>query len=517
MTDRDPEPGAHLEEEPQEERGAPGSRDTGSDEPAGGPVDRPAGTSTPMTTRPSTRRSRPRATHRRFSPAAGSPSQERRSARPPPATTGSHVRNPPDHEETIMTEQPDGGTRDIADDGTQENAEAGTDGGRSSRGPALSVGGEQEPGGEMPPYDGRQASGQVDDDGSDYRDGARVGGATGPVVSSQGSASPTRKTLSVARPVHPAMSSRLPSSRPPPTARTRETIRASDRPTSRARSAARTTEADPRACWSHRGLTRAGRCCSCATRTRRTGRATAVRTTPRRSSATAGPARSTRASSSWRGVRRRLAVPGADRRRHRHRGPARSPRGRGVLGRASALLDRVGAATHRQLHGGAVPRHAPVGSSAALAEGVVAGGVPHHSFHVFCIYPWVGLLGDDRRGAHALTVLDRCRIRWGQVRAVDRRTRWSSSRGRCCTTAGRLFLGEPERETAECSVDGSDAGVTCSAGDWVSLHWEWVCDRLTDAAGRRRCAATRCTTSTSSTTASITPGALHRARLISVG
>jgi hypothetical protein len=38
-------PGAHLEEEPQDERGAPGSRDTGSDEPAGGPTARPTGTS----------------------------------------------------------------------------------------------------------------------------------------------------------------------------------------------------------------------------------------------------------------------------------------------------------------------------------------------------------------------------------------------------------------------------------------------------------------------------------------
>jgi hypothetical protein len=37
-------PGARLPEEPQEERGPPGSRDTGSDEPSGGPVDRPAGT-----------------------------------------------------------------------------------------------------------------------------------------------------------------------------------------------------------------------------------------------------------------------------------------------------------------------------------------------------------------------------------------------------------------------------------------------------------------------------------------
>jgi hypothetical protein len=39
------EPGEHLEEEPQAERGAQGSRDTGSDEPSGGPVDRPAGKS----------------------------------------------------------------------------------------------------------------------------------------------------------------------------------------------------------------------------------------------------------------------------------------------------------------------------------------------------------------------------------------------------------------------------------------------------------------------------------------
>ncbi|MGI9083847.1 MAG: hypothetical protein ACR2FE_00975 [Aeromicrobium sp.] len=38
-------PGENLEEEPQEERGPEGSRDEGSDEPGGGPVDRPAGTS----------------------------------------------------------------------------------------------------------------------------------------------------------------------------------------------------------------------------------------------------------------------------------------------------------------------------------------------------------------------------------------------------------------------------------------------------------------------------------------
>lgn len=42
MTDA---PGEQLEEEPQHERGAPGSRDTGADGPSGGPSDRPSGTS----------------------------------------------------------------------------------------------------------------------------------------------------------------------------------------------------------------------------------------------------------------------------------------------------------------------------------------------------------------------------------------------------------------------------------------------------------------------------------------
>ncbi len=43
MNDDGTEPAAHLQAEPQAERGAPGSRDTGSDQPGGGPVDRPTG------------------------------------------------------------------------------------------------------------------------------------------------------------------------------------------------------------------------------------------------------------------------------------------------------------------------------------------------------------------------------------------------------------------------------------------------------------------------------------------
>ena len=77
-----------------------------------------------------------------------------------------------------------------------------------------------------------------------------------------------------------------------------------------------------------------------------------------------------------------------------------------------------------------------------LAEGVLAGGVPHHSFHVFGVYPWVGLLGDDRKASHALMVLDRCRIRWGKVIALHGDQATVEYRPLCWD--GRLLtLGEP--------------------------------------------------------------------------
>ena len=114
-----------------------------------------------------------------------------------------------------------------------------------------------------------------------------------------------------------------------------------------------------------------------------------------------------------------------------------------------------------------------------LAEGVLAGGVPHHSFHVFGVYPWVGLLGNDRMTKHALTVLDRCRVRWGKVIAAhgDQTTVESRTLG----WDGRLLsLGEPATETARLALDGTMLAGDIGPGDWVALHWDWVCDKLTD-------------------------------------
>lgn len=112
-----------------------------------------------------------------------------------------------------------------------------------------------------------------------------------------------------------------------------------------------------------------------------------------------------------------------------------------------------------------------------LAETIPAGGTAHHSFHVFCVYPWLGLLGDGQ-GGEPLRILDQCRIRWGRVvSCVDGEAVVRSQPLRF--TNRQLELGPPRVETATAAVDGLGFATDLCPGDWVSLHWRWVCDRLT--------------------------------------
>ena len=111
-----------------------------------------------------------------------------------------------------------------------------------------------------------------------------------------------------------------------------------------------------------------------------------------------------------------------------------------------------------------------------IVDAVAAGAVPHHTFHVFAVYPWLGLLrtGDT---SQPLTVLDQCRITPGLVHGVDGETvevlapslDWDGN---------RLALGWWKRRTARFSENGLGF-VAPKPGDWVSLHWNFVCDRLT--------------------------------------
>lgn len=113
-----------------------------------------------------------------------------------------------------------------------------------------------------------------------------------------------------------------------------------------------------------------------------------------------------------------------------------------------------------------------------VSDGVIAGGVPDHNFAVLVVSPWIQLMRDDRKAPTAVAQLDRCRIRWGQV--VSLIGDEAVVRIRPLVWDGiRLMLGDPCMETAKIAADGTGFLTDLQVGDIVSLHWDWVCDRLT--------------------------------------
>ena len=97
-------------------------------------------------------------------------------------------------------------------------------------------------------------------------------------------------------------------------------------------------------------------------------------------------------------------------------------------------------------------------------------------FHVFGVYPWFGLLREGRVD-QPLRVLDRCRIRWGRVVSVAGAEAVVLSRP-LLWDGRRLHLGEPRDERAMVGLDGLGLAGTVRPADWCSLHWDWVCERL---------------------------------------
>jgi hypothetical protein len=141
-----------------------------------------------------------------------------------------------------------------------------------------------------------------------------------------------------------------------------------------------------------------------------------------------------------------------------------------------------------------------------LVAPVPAGARPHHSFHVFAVYPWLGLIRSGVIEA-PLRVLDRCRIRWGLVEAVSGeravvRTRLLEWDGHA------LVLGAARSEEAIVGVDGHALAQSLSAGDVCALHWDWVCARLDDRQHRALQRWTRHTLATVNATAFPAPAAV---------
>ncbi len=101
-----------------------------------------------------------------------------------------------------------------------------------------------------------------------------------------------------------------------------------------------------------------------------------------------------------------------------------------------------------------------------------AGARPHHNFHVFDVHSRVGQL------ENTLETMDQCRVSWGRVARVDG-SELVVERPPLVLVEGKLALGPPQTVRTVRQIEGRGFADMAAPGDWVSLHWGWVCEVLT--------------------------------------
>jgi hypothetical protein len=102
-----------------------------------------------------------------------------------------------------------------------------------------------------------------------------------------------------------------------------------------------------------------------------------------------------------------------------------------------------------------------------------AGARPHHSFHVLDVHSRVGEL------ENTLETMDHCRVSWGRVTRVEG-PELVVEREPLVIRDGKLALGPARPTRAARQVDGKGFIHHVDPGDWVSLHWGWACEVLSD-------------------------------------
>ena len=99
---------------------------------------------------------------------------------------------------------------------------------------------------------------------------------------------------------------------------------------------------------------------------------------------------------------------------------------------------------------------------------------PHHTFYVLGMYGRSN--GSPSGEKKLLELMDSCRISWGKVVGVRERT-LLVERSPLALVDDRLSLAKPvEKEVAYDKGISPFEGIR--AGDWVSLHWNFACEKL---------------------------------------
>lgn len=105
-----------------------------------------------------------------------------------------------------------------------------------------------------------------------------------------------------------------------------------------------------------------------------------------------------------------------------------------------------------------------------LIAGSLPKAKPFHAFHVFDIYRRTGFLKSGKV-EKLIDTIDNCRIGWGKVLDTESGTAIIEYRP-VVFEKNKLKLGEKKTKRY------FSLGSSVKKGDQVSLHWEYVCDKL---------------------------------------
>jgi len=110
-----------------------------------------------------------------------------------------------------------------------------------------------------------------------------------------------------------------------------------------------------------------------------------------------------------------------------------------------------------------------------LLAKIPQGAHPVHAFHVFNVFTRTG----HHTLPHTVDTMDQCRIGWGRILYRDGEFLVVQARPLVLEN-GKLALGKPKERLVRAKYRNTDLPVYKKAGQWVSFHWGWVCNTLTD-------------------------------------
>jgi len=99
--------------------------------------------------------------------------------------------------------------------------------------------------------------------------------------------------------------------------------------------------------------------------------------------------------------------------------------------------------------------------------------LPHHAFHVFNVFKRTGKNSDP----HTLNTMNECKISWG--RAIDTKNLFVETKSLEMVNK-KLRLGRSHIKQIKIDYKGKQFIKEIKIGDWISFHWGYICDLLTE-------------------------------------